>query len=82
MTPTELDHMVRLLDALPSYSTAGTCPVFGGRSDLIIFYYRDGSNDPVRISKVCHVPVSNGRIVKGGLTIGPAEGHWPDEGLL
>lgn len=83
---TTLDHMVALLDALRSYAVpnapAGTCPVFGGRSDLIIFHYRDGSDDLVRILKECRVPVSNGRIVRGGLGIGPAEGHWPDEGLL
>jgi hypothetical protein len=82
---TALDHMVALLDALPSYvrnPPFGTCPVLGGRSDLIIFRYRDGRRDPVRILKECRVPVSNGRVVKEGLGIGPAEGHWPDEGLL
>jgi hypothetical protein len=82
---TVLDHMVALLDALPTYVEThpyGTCPVLGGRSDLIIFSYRDGRRDPVRILKECRVPVSNGRVVKVGLGIGPAEGHWPDEGLL
>jgi len=82
---TALDHMVALLNALPTYVEThplGTCPVLGGRSDLIIFRYRDGRRDPVRILKECRVPVSNGRVVKVGLRIGPAEGHWPDEGLL
>jgi hypothetical protein len=80
-----LDHMVALLNALPALvpsAPVGTCPVLGGRSDLIIFRYRDGRRDPVRILKECREPVSNGRIVKYGLGIGPAEGHWPDEGLL
>jgi hypothetical protein len=26
--------------------------------------------------------VSNGRLVKEAIGIGPAESHWPDEGLL
>jgi hypothetical protein len=84
-SPTALGHMAALLNALPPFARngpAGTCPVFGGRSDLIVFRYRDGRRDPVRISKECRVPVSNGRIVREGLAIGPAESHWPDEGLV
>jgi hypothetical protein len=77
--------MVALLNGLPALTRSGpvgTCPELGGRSDLIIFRYRDGRRDLVRILKYCRVPVSNGRTVKEGLGIGPAEGHWPDEGLL
>jgi hypothetical protein len=82
---TTLDRMVALLNVLPPLdrrAPVASCPQLGGRSDLIIFGYRDGGRHLVRILKECHEPVSNGRIVRYGLGIGPAEGHWPDEGLL
>jgi hypothetical protein len=80
-----VNRLVALLGKLPPLyqgSPASSCPVLGGRSDLIFFHYRHASDDPVRILKECRVPASNGRLVKEAIGIGPAEGHWPDEGLL
>jgi hypothetical protein len=82
---TALNRAAAVLDKLPpSYegSPATSCPELGGRSDLIFFHYRRASDDPVRILKECRVPVSNSRLVKEAIGIGPAESHWPDEGLL
>jgi hypothetical protein len=81
---TALNRAAARLNALPAPPrTPGSCPVFGDRSALIFFHYRHASDDPVRISVYCHVPVSNGRIVKEALGLGKlGEAHWVDELLL
>ncbi len=77
-----LDHLTARLDALPPFPSnpVPSCPTFGGRSDLIFFHYRHVSDDPVLISRDGCIPVSNGRLVRFGLSL--PYGHWPDEGLL
>jgi hypothetical protein len=76
------------LDALKPFpiATGGpavSCPVFGGRSVLLLFQYRNASDDPVRISNGGCVSVSNGRPPElwddRELSLGE---HWPDEGVL
>lgn len=76
------DHLAERLDALPPFprKRASSCPSFGGRSDVIFFHYRLASDDPVRIKREACVPVSNGRLLRAGLSL-PYR-HWPDEGLL
>jgi hypothetical protein len=82
------DHAVnRLVDRLDALSPIPTrpvpsCPVFGGRSVLLLFRYRLVSDDPVRILREGCVPVSNGWLrdrYGEGLELGE---HWPDEGLI
>jgi hypothetical protein len=83
----KLAGLIAKLDALKPFpiATGGpavSCPVFGGRSVLLLFQYRDASDDPVRISNGGCVMVSNGRppdLWGEGLTLGQ---HWPDEGVL
>jgi hypothetical protein len=78
---TVIDHLAARLDALPPFPrTLVSCPTFGGRSDVIFFHYRDDSDDPVRIKRDGCVPVSNGRLLRSGLSL--PYGHWPDDGLL
>lgn len=58
-----------------------SCPVFGGRSVLLLFRYPDRPDDPVRIVRAGCIPVSNGHIKERfgeGLVLGE---HWPDEAL-
>jgi hypothetical protein len=77
---TALDRLAARLDALPPFPRHSmSCPTFGGRSDLIFFHYRDGSDDPVRITRAGCVPVTNGRLLRTGLSL--PYGHWPDDGL-
>jgi hypothetical protein len=77
---TVLDRLAARLDALPPFPRHSmSCPTFGGRSDLILFHYRDGRKDPVRITREGCVPVSNGRLLRTGLSL--PYGHWPDDGL-
>jgi hypothetical protein len=68
------------LDRIPN-APARSCPVFGGRSVLLLFRYRGASDDPVRILRVGCVEVSNGRVERWGESL-PLGEHWPDEGLL
>jgi hypothetical protein len=80
----KLAGLVAKLDALkPFPAVAVSCPAFGGRSVLLLFQYRDASDDPVRIGRGGCVTVSNGRLPDlwddGELSLGE---HWPDEGLL
>jgi hypothetical protein len=80
----KLAGLVAKLDALKPFPTAPapSCPVFGGRSILLLFQYRDASDDPVRILRRGCVSVSNGRppsLWGEGLRLGE---HWPDEGVL
>jgi hypothetical protein len=82
---TALNRAAAVLDKLPPLyegSPATSCPELGGRSELIFFHYRRASDDQVRVLKVCRVPVSNGRLAKEAIGIGPTEAQWPDEGLL
>ena len=76
------DRLAVQLDALPPLASkpAPSCPSFGGRSDVIFFHYPRASDDPVRIKREACVPVSNGRLLRTGLSL-PYR-HWPDEGLL
>jgi hypothetical protein len=84
----KLAGLVAKLDTLKPFpiATGGhavSCPVFGGRSVLLLFQYRDASDDPVQISNGGCVTVSNGRPPDlwddGELGLGE---HWPDEGVL
>jgi hypothetical protein len=72
------------LNALhPFPRTAMSCPELGGRTDLLIFDYSDSRTTRVRVAWERCVPVSNGRLLRVGIDLpGPAERHWPDEGLL
>jgi hypothetical protein len=76
------EHLALRLDALPPFPTdpAPSCPAFGGRSVVIFFHYHRASDDPVRIKREGCVPVSNGRLLRIGLSL-PGR-HWPDEGLV
>jgi hypothetical protein len=80
----KLAGLVAKLDALKPFPIAPppSCPAFGGRSVLLLFQYREASDDPVRIVRGGCVTVSNGRppdLWGEGLSLGE---HWPDEGLL
>jgi len=81
----KLGGLVARLDALKPFPTAPvvSCPTAGGRSVLLLFRYRDASDDPVRIRRGGCVLVSNGRSVDlwedGELSLGE---RWPDEGVL
>jgi hypothetical protein len=84
----KLAGLIAKLDALKPFpiETGGpavSCPVLGGRSVLLLFQYRDASDDPVRISNAGCVTVSNGRLPDlwddRELSLGE---HWPDEGVL
>jgi hypothetical protein len=68
----------------PPPKTAGTCPQFGGRSELFVFRYPSGGTARVLLVMQCRIPVGNGRVVRDGLGLnfGGGEVHWPDEGLL
>jgi hypothetical protein len=83
----KLAGLVAKLDALKPFpietgGSAVSCPEFGGRSVLLLFQYRDASDDPLRIDRGGCVSVSNGRqpdLWGEGLSLGE---HWPDEGVL
>lgn len=72
------------LDALKPFASGpvSSCPMLGGRSILVVFSYADGTRASDLLVHSGCVPVSNGHIVREGLGLGTAEGHWPDEGLL
>jgi hypothetical protein len=78
-----LARLVARLDALPPFpgQPAPSCPALGGRSEVIYFHYAAAADDPVRIVRQGCAAVSNGRIVRYGLTL-PAGRHWQDEGLI
>jgi hypothetical protein len=48
---------------------------------VIYFHYAAGADDPVRIEQQDCAAVSNGRVVRHGLTL-PAGRRWQDEGLI
>jgi hypothetical protein len=56
----------------------------GGRSELIVFYYRGGGEARVIFYLQGCVAVRNGRIARYGLGLGHGNGesHWTDEALL
>ena len=79
------NYLARELDALPSISPHPNCDeVLGGRSELIVFYYRGGGEARVTFFVEGCVAVGNGRTVRYGLGMGNGKGggHWTDEGLL
>jgi hypothetical protein len=80
----KLRSFVRELNALPPIpkDPPPSCPVFGGRSLLLLFRYRDAPDDPVLILRSGCTPVSNGHLRERfgeALVLGE---HWPDEGVL
>jgi hypothetical protein len=78
-------YLTSELDALRPISPRANCDeILGGRSDLIIFLYRAGTQARVRITRAGCIPVTNGRIVRGALGVGHGTGeeHWVDEALL
>jgi hypothetical protein len=77
-----LGRLIARLDALePERPPVPSCPVFGGRSILLLFHYRSGSDDPVRILRETCPKATNGRLTRLALGL-PGGEHWPDEGLL
>jgi hypothetical protein len=78
-------YLASELNALPPPpKLTGTCPEFGGRSELFVFRYPGGSTARVLLVMACRIPVTNGRVVRQGLGLHfrGGEVHWPDEGLL
>jgi hypothetical protein len=78
-----LGRLVGRLDVLPPLPSqpVPSCPSLGGRSEVIYFHYAAAADDPVRIERQGCPAVSNGRVVRYGLTL-PAGRHWQDEGLI
>jgi hypothetical protein len=77
-----LSRLITRLDALePERQPLPSCPVFGGRSILLLFHYRGASDDPVRILRETCPKATNGRLTRLALGLSGGE-HWPDEGLL
>jgi len=78
----KLAGLVATLNALKPFPTVPvSCPVFGGRSVLLLFRYRGTSDDPVRIVRAGCVYVGNGR-PPDRWDDGELGEHWPDEGVL
>jgi hypothetical protein len=80
----KLRSFVRRLNALPPIpkDPPPSCPVFDGRSLLLLFRYHEAPDDPVQIVRSGCTPVSNGHLRERfgeGLVLGS---HWPDEGVL
>ena len=79
-----LDRLVAKLNALRPIPTspAPSCPVFGGRSVLLLIRFRSESDDPVRVLRASCASVGNGHI-NGLWGLGLFAGqHWPDEGII
>jgi hypothetical protein len=73
------------LDALRAIGPHPNCDeVLGGRSELIVFYYRGGGEARVIFYLEGCVAVRNGRTARYGLGMGHGNGedHWADEALL
>lgn len=73
------------LDVLPPIGPHPNCDeVLGGRSELIVFYYRGGGEARVIFYAEGCVAVRNGRTARYGLGMGHGNGeeHWADEALL
>jgi hypothetical protein len=79
-----VERLAHLLNELPPIANpAPSCPVFGGRTDLIVFLYANRRPARVRVKRSGCTPVSNGRVTRYGLGLPVRESaHWPDEGLL
>lgn len=78
-------YLASELDALPPIGPNPNCDeVLGGRSELIVFYYRGGGEARVIFKLEACVAVRNGRIARYGLGMGHQNGapHWEDEALL
>jgi hypothetical protein len=81
-------YLASELDALPPLRpnpTGLNCDeALGGRSELIAFYYRGGSEARVIFYVEGCVAVRNGRTARYGLGMGHGNGeeHWVDEALL
>ena len=78
-------HLASELDALGPIGPHPNCDeVLGGRSELIVFYYRGGGEARVIFYLDRCVAVRNGRTVRYGLGMGRGTGeeHWADEALL
>src|SRR6185312_2973467 len=79
-----LDRLVAKLNGLQPIPAAPSpsCPVFGGRSVILLFRLRDESDDPVRIVRATCTSVGNGNVERRwGLGLFAGE-HWPDEGVI
>jgi len=82
-----VSYLASELDALPPLGSPvdRNCDEqLAGRSELIAFYYRGGSEARVFFRMAGCVAVRNGRIAQYGLGMGHdhAESHWADENLL
>jgi hypothetical protein len=78
-------YLASELDALPPIGPHQNCDeALGGRSELIVFYYRAGGEARVIFYVEGCVAVGNGRTARYGLGMGHGNGerHWPDENLL
>jgi hypothetical protein len=80
-------HLASELDALPPLRpnpTGLNCDeALGGRSELIVFFYRGGGEARVIFYVTGCVAVRNGRTARYGLGMGQiGEEHWVDEALL
>jgi len=79
-----VEHLATRLDALPPYPSGPSprCPDDPGRSELILFEYRHAAADPVHIELGGCTTVTNGRLVRIGLSLPTGNSHWLDEVLL
>jgi hypothetical protein len=78
-------YLASELDALEPIGPHPNCDEeLGGRSDLIVFYYRGGGEARVIFYIRGCVAVGNGRTARYGLGMGHGNGetHWADEALL
>jgi hypothetical protein len=78
-------YLANELDALRPIGPHPNCDeVLGGRSELIVFYYRGGGEARVIFYVDGCVAVRNGRAARYGLGMGHGNGesHWVDEELL
>ena len=78
-------YLASELDALRPIGPHPNCDeALGGRSELIVFDYRGGSEARVIFYLEACVAVRNGRTARYGLGMGHGNGesHWVDEALL
>ena len=78
-------YLASELDALRQIGPHPNCDeVLGGRSELIVFYYRGGGEARVIFYVEGCVAVGNGRTARYGLGMGHGNGEerWVDEALL
>ena len=77
-----MQHLARALDALGPSPPLLSCPVFGGRSILLLFQYERDPDVPVRIVREGCVEVDNGHVANRNGEMLALGMHWPDEGLV